>query len=278
MTGRRIRFAVAACLLLPCGCGLIGGDVRSGDAARIPPRPSRHSVRVENLVLKSDAELPAGDPLVADLRRLHAAVNTGLDLPPTARDVTVYLFADEPAYRRYLEFEHPGLPPRRAYFVGTAAALHVYTFLGDRTAEDLRHETTHGLLHASLPGVPLWLDEGLAEYFETPTPGAPNGDYPELLARELAAGRRPDLARLEEITDFAALARRDYAESWAWVHLLMSGDRSVLLDHLASLNARGEPPVSLARRLAADRGGDPNPRLAAHVAGLLGTGVLHAGG
>ena len=269
---------LAGCALGLSGCGPFRPSSTGGDAARIPPRPSRHSVRVENLVLKSDAELPAGDPLVADLRRLHAAVTAGLALPPTARDVTVYLFPDEPSYRRYLEFEHPGLPPRRAYFVGTAAALRVYTFLGDRTAEDLRHETVHGLLHASLPGVPLWLDEGLAEYFETPTPGGVNGDYPEILARELAAGRRPDLARLEELTDFAALARRDYAESWAWVHLLMAGDRAVLLEHLAALGPHGAAPVSLSRRLAADRGGDPNPRLAAHVAGLLGTGVLHAGG
>ena len=154
----------------------------------------------------------------------------------------------------------------------------MYTFLGDRTAEDLRHETVHGLLHASLPGVPLWLDEGLAEYYETPTPGAVNGDYPELLARELAAGRRPDLNRLERLTDFAALTREDYAESWAWVHWLMSGDRSALLAHLESLDARGTAPVPLARRLAEEYGTDPAPRLAAHAAGLLGAGVLHAGG
>ena len=31
---------------------------------------------------------------------------------------------------------------------------------------DLRHECTHALLHAVLPAVPLWLDEGLAKYFE----------------------------------------------------------------------------------------------------------------
>ena len=31
---------------------------------------------------------------------------------------------------------------------------------------DLRHEATHALLHGSLPMVPLWLDEGLAKYFE----------------------------------------------------------------------------------------------------------------
>ena len=278
MAGRVTRVLFAAGVLAASGCAAFHTPEMARDAARAPDRPARHSVRVENLVLKSDAELAPSDPLVADLTRLHADVTAALDLPPTARDVTVYLFPDEPAYRRYLDFAHPGLPPRRAYFVGTAAALHVYTFLGDRTAEDLRHETVHGLLHASLPGVPLWLDEGLAEYFETPEPGAPNGDYPELLARSVAAGWRPDLRRLESLEDFAALTRQDYAESWAWVHFLMGGDRAVLLDHLAALGPGGSSPVGLSTRLAADRGADPAPRLTAHVAGLLGTGVLHAGG
>ena len=39
--------------------------------------------------------------------------------------------------------------------------------LGERQFEaDLRHECTHALLHAALPYVPLWLDEGLASLYE----------------------------------------------------------------------------------------------------------------
>ncbi|MEM9703641.1 MAG: hypothetical protein AAF907_14475, partial [Planctomycetota bacterium] len=229
-------------------------------------------------IVKSDVELSPRDPLIADLSRLQTEVTAALTLPEATKDVSVYLFPDEAAYRAFLQFRHPGLPPRRAYFVGLGSELNVYTYFGERTAEDLRHETVHGLLHASLPGVPLWLDEGLAEYFETPTPGGVNGDYPELLARAVADGWRPDLARLEGMNDFAALTRRDYAESWAWVHLLMTGDRTVLRDHLASLQPGGATPVSLTTRLAADRPSAPGPLLTAHVGTLLGTGVLHAGG
>ena len=46
--------------------------------------------------------------------------------------------------------------------------LLVYTYWGDRIQQDLRHELTHALLHSVLKDVPLWLDEGLAEYFELP--------------------------------------------------------------------------------------------------------------
>ncbi|MFH5803175.1 hypothetical protein [Alienimonas sp. DA493] len=282
---RLAALGLLCCAALGSGCASFtgGADEATGFASAGlapltgPPTPSRHSVRVENLIVKSDSELADDDPLIADLRRLRQDVTAALDLPEATKDVTVFLFADEPAYRAFLEYRHPGLPPRRAYFVGTGTALHVYAYLGDRTAEDLRHETVHGLLHASLPGVPLWLDEGLAEYFETPTPGAINGDYPELLARAVANGWRPDLARLEAMDDFAALSRQDYAESWAWVHLMMSGDRTVLLDHLASLGPGGVSPVSLTARLSADRPSAPGPLLTAHVATLLGSGVLHAG-
>jgi len=278
---RIVAFASLGVAALLCGCAGAnsGSDVSSGLAPLTgPPMPDRHSVRVENLVVKSDEELSKDDPLIADLARLRKNVTTALELPESSKDVTVYLFADETAYRTFLEYRHPGLPPRRAYFVGTGTALHVYTFLGERTAEDLRHETVHGLLHASLPGVPLWLDEGLAEYFETPTPGAVNGDYPELLATAAAEGWRPNLARLENLDDFAALSRQDYAESWAWVHLLMTGDRTVMLEHLSALGPGGTSPIPLARRLAADRPAASGPLLTAHVSTLLGAGVLHAGG
>ena len=274
---RRVPAALAAAvLLLAGGCAGSGGkDWADSGLAPLagPPRPSAHSVRVENLVLKSDTPLAKADPLVADLARLRADVTAALDLPESARDVTVYLFADGAAYRAYLDYAHPGLPDRRAFFVGTGPALHVYTYLGDRGAadvgEDLRHEAVHGLLHAALPGVPLWLDEGLAEYFETPTPGEPNGDYPALLARGVTGGWRPDLERLEGLTDFAALTRRDYAESWAWVHLCMHADRDVLLAHLSSLGPGGRSATPLSARLAAAHAVSPPARLTAHVSGLL---------
>ena len=57
-----------------------------------------------------------------------------------------------------------GVSHRRAFFVETDTQLSVYAQWGDRVAEDLRHEVTHGYLHAVVPNVPLWIDEGLAEF------------------------------------------------------------------------------------------------------------------
>ena len=58
-----------------------------------------------------------------------------------------------------------GRVPRTA---GGPRDLLVYTFWSDHLRQDLRHELTHALLNGVTKEVPLWLDEGLAEYYELP--------------------------------------------------------------------------------------------------------------
>ncbi len=249
------RCALACCfaLLLLGGGNLFGCRAFPRQTAGVTRVPEKHSVRVENLLLVSDFKLSKKDPLVLELQELRERVVATLKLPEPRRDVMVYLFSDQETYRAYLAQLYPGLPDRRAYFVGTSEELAVYTFWGNRIQEDLRHEATHGILHASLAGVPLWLDEGLAEYFEVPgSPvGGMNGDYPQQLAMATSNGWRPDLDRLESIEEFTSLQRIDYQESWAWVHYLLHSSpetRQELLAYIVDL--RDSPqPERLASRL-----------------------------
>ncbi|MEM7811096.1 MAG: hypothetical protein AAF532_06430 [Planctomycetota bacterium] len=243
--------------------------------------PSRHVVHSGHVKLLSDTPLDKHDPLVAELAEVRERATRLLDLPPPDRLVTIYLFPDETAFRRYIDSAFPGLPRRRAYFVGSSSELTVFSHHGERVGEDLRHEYTHGLLHACLDYVPLWLDEGLAEYFEVPRPdaGTPNSDYPGRLGRAVTEGWRPDMSRLEQIEDFAALTARDYQESWAWVHYLLHGSpegADVLRDYLKACrdyDPRDEPPVDLSRRIAALEP-EPEARLMGHVVTLDGPGVI----
>ena len=127
--------------------------------------------------------------------------------------------------------------------MGTPRRLAVYTFWGDRIQEDLRHEFTHGILHSSLKRVPLWLDEGLAEYFEVvgPKPGGVNTEYADRLAAAVANGWQPDLERLEQLEHVADMQRVDYEQAWAWVHFLMHGHPrgpEVLKQYLGNLAQR----------------------------------------
>ena len=265
MASRQIRITLSllAAMLLAAGC-----RTARPDAAQLPVK---HVVRSEQLLVVSDVELRKDHALIQDLIQLRQDVAHELQLPLEGRDVVVYVFADKPKYQKYLDKTYPGLPPRRAYFVGTPRELAVYTFWGDNIQEDLRHEFTHGLLHAQLKDVPLWLDEGLAEYFEVPrsTPNAVNREYARKLGIAIANNWEPDLERLESLQDVIQMQRADYQESWAWVHFLLHNSddsHEVLLNHLQELRENPHPtPLSIALH---DTLPEVNNRYLSHLSSL----------
>src|SRR5262249_53644788 len=182
-----------------------------------------------------------------------------LQLPAANTVIHVYLFEDRDRYDRFMRAKYPDLPRRRAFFVaqprgvGTSEDLLVYTYWGDRIQEDLRHELTHALLPSVLRDVPLWLDEGLAEYFEVP-PGWRGVNYHHLdQLRRGGEAFQPDLARLEQLSQVQQMAPAQYRESWAWVHFMLHSRpeaKKVLVKYLHELRATSNPGA-LRPRLAA---------------------------
>lgn len=247
----------------------------TGCATTRPQRislPVRHTIQSDQLVVVSDFKLPKDHLLIKDLMLLRKQVSETLELPLGSKQVTVYLFTNELEYAQYLQATFPGYPPRRAYFIQTPGKdLAVYTWWGEKIQEDLRHEFTHGLLHAGLTGVPLWLDEGLAEYFEVagPNPGQINVEHAQGLATALQNGWRPDMDRLETLEKVEEMRRPDYRESWAWVHYMINGSpdtRQVLLNYLQDLRTDANPG-SLHARLQAETP-DCDQRLLVYVANV----------
>lgn len=218
--------------------------------------PKHCEIDLDQLTVRSDIDIDRDDPLLQELVSLRKEVRSTLHLPAANRPVTVYLFRDESRYMQYMEERHPQLPARRAFFIGTPKELMVYAYWGDKTREDLRHEYTHGVLHASLKTVPLWLDEGLAEYFEV-APEQPvglNQDHAESLSLAIQNGWRPDIKRLEQIDDVSQMQRADYQEAWAWVHYLLQGTPDgpqLLTEYLQSLNKATHAP-SFANRVSTE--------------------------
>jgi hypothetical protein len=256
----------------------------AGCATTRSPRislPGKHAIRGDQLLVVSDFRIAPDNALITDLKKLRRDVSETLELPLGSRQVMVYIFTNELEYNQYLQATFPGYPPRRAYFIQTPGKeLAVYTWWGERIQEDLRHEYTHGLLHAGLEGVPLWLDEGLAEYFEVagPTPGQINVEHAQGLASALQNGWRPDLDRLESLEKVEQMQRPDYRESWAWVHYMLHGSpdtRQVLLNYLQDLRSDARPG-SLHARLAAQTP-DCEGRMLSYVAGISTFGPWIAG-
>lgn len=249
-----VRLRAALLLYVLAGFGLLttAGCRLTPKTTFTTERPNQHSFATEHFVVYSDDEISADDPLIGELQRLRGSIIDALQLPEQREVVKVYLFGDESSYRWYMQSTWRDLPPRRAYFVGSPKELCVYSFRSPHVEEDLRHEFTHGLLHASLQTVPLWLDEGLAEYFEAEPGESEMVSAANLLEMTLALseGWSPSLYRLELISDFRDLSQRDYAESWAWVHFLLNSTpeaRGVLLSYLESLQTQKVPGRLLER-------------------------------
>jgi hypothetical protein len=210
--------------------------------------PIRHALQVDQLVIYSDFAVAADHRLLVEIARQREEVCKKLDLPDSTEPVRVYLFESAERYRHFINLYYPQLPARRAFFMQTDTRLVVYAHWGDRVAEDLRHEVTHGYLHAVVPQIPLWLDEGIAENFETPPADRGlNRPHVDLLVKLLDSGWHPDLVRLERLTQLEELTQVEYAESWAWTHWLLETTperRDVLAGYLRALRqAEGGPPV-----------------------------------
>src|SRR5262249_9118314 len=129
----------------------------------------------------------------------------------------------------------------------------------------LRHELTHALLHSVLKDVPLWLDEGLAGFFELP----PHQDG--VSSQHLEALRRgpfqPDLGRLEKFDQVRQIEKPEDREAWAWVHLMLRsgpGAKKVLRDYLQALRTEANSGALLPRLRAVVP--EPEQALAEHLA------------
>lgn len=251
----QIRAGLAGLLLaLVAGCHLLQFSPLNqdrGEREPIPGTPGKHSYRVPPYVFLADFEIPRQLPLFRELGRMRDQISRELKLPSAGNVIQVYLFEDRERYERFMHTKYPDLPKRRAFFVaqprrlGGAEDLMVFTYWGDRVQQDLRHELTHAILHSVLKDVPLWLDEGLAEYFELP-PANQGVNYQHLdqLRRPKQGQPKPNLARLEQLGDVQQMTPAEYREAWAWTHLLLRGTtaaKQVLVQYLHELRGNTRP-------------------------------------
>lgn len=279
--------ALLALVAVPAGCETARPDAEAmprdpgvlprgaepaNPAAGPAAPPGKHATRRGPYVFYHDFEIDPADALLAELEALPDQVFGELYLPPGNEIIQVFLFDTQDRYERYMKarYRQMSLPNRRAYFIeefraGAPPELKVFTWMGDHLRTDLRHELTHALLHSVLKAVPIWLDEGLAGYFELPPEQA--GVNPQHLEMLRRGPFMPDLARLEKLGEVKDMEKPEYREAWAWVHFMLRGSpegRRVLHEYLQALRANPNPGPLLPRLEAAF----PNPdhALADHLA------------
>jgi hypothetical protein len=236
-----LRFWLLLCGLWCCGLCLSGCTI----LPRSNPPPPLHTLQLEQLVFQSPLPMAADHRLFQELKQLRTDVYETVGLPISNEPIQVFLLRDESEFINFVQTKFPEFPARRAFFVETDTRLAVYAYWSDRIAEDLRHEVAHGYLHACVPQIPLWLDEGLAEYFELPRQqqGRHTAHLLEL-QQLLSEGRwKPNLTKLAKLDDAGRMTQADYAEAWLWVHWLLHSQpqqRELLTQYLLALR-RAEP-------------------------------------
>jgi Protein of unknown function (DUF1570) len=215
----------------------------------------------------ADFSLVEEQPLLDEVSRLQSELGAILGAPTSREPVHLFLFQAKTTYQTYLEQYFPRVPNRRALFIKTSRGPGmVFACQGTDFEIDVRHESTHALLHAWLPDVPLWLDEGLAEYFEVPRAArAANNPHQAAVQALIRSGSLPRLNELESLTKVEDMGRPEYRDAWAWVHFMLHGPpeaREELQRYLSEIAARSEPgrlSDRLRRRLP-----DLNRRIAEH--------------
>jgi hypothetical protein len=175
-------------------------------------------------VIHSDFSLEPYEWLIDELDKLRTELASILQLPMAQERIDIYLFTEKPTYESYMRHYFPGTVARRAMFIKSNSPGNVFAFKSDQFAVDLRHETTHAVLNSMLPTVPLWLDEGLAEYFEIPAEQRANQHEHLKAMKKLTFWFRPTaLQKLEPLTKLDQMGPSEYRDAWAWIHFLLHG-------------------------------------------------------
>jgi hypothetical protein len=102
--------------------------------------------------------------------------------------------------------------------------------------------------------LPLWLDEGLAEYFEVPkAERLRGGDKLFATVGQVQRGEIPNLSDLQTIKRLEEFNDARYQDSWSWIHYMLhrrGATRSLLVRYLAD-HRSGADAAPLDRQLAA---------------------------
>jgi len=183
-------------------------------------------VESENFTVYSSAGERRARSYLDDFERVRAFFLQALPtIRPRTETARIVIFGDRKEYREY----QPNERTPAFYRGGSGEDLIVFGPLGQGAFPVAIHEYVHLLVnHAGLK-LPLWLNEGLAEYYSTLEPRGS-----KVLAGKLPPGRRelllmekwiplPVIFGVEPESEYyqdPKLAPRFYSQSWALVHML----------------------------------------------------------
>ena len=230
-------------------------------------------VQIDQFMIHSDFALEDLPELQEILGNLRGDIGEMLGQEKQSSKVHIVMFGSQREYSRYMAHYFPSIVPRRAIYLQDRGPGMLFTFLHDNIDTDLRHEAVHALLNQTGVPLPLWLDEGLAEYFEVPKQQRyRHNSHLHPVASRAKGGIVPSLLELERMTDMPSFNDNHYRDSWAWTHFLLHRNqhtRQLLLEYL-DRHRRRIPQANLIRQLSAAML-DPSHEFQQHFIQLLDT-------
>lgn len=228
-------------------------------AAGAPDLPRENekwiAVRADDVEIFSNASPSLALDVARDLLRMREAVGKITRLKVRSPvPIKVFLFANERTFAPYRDSMFQRVPQNiTGVFLGSEDANFIL-LRGDSPGGIDRlvyHELTHYFVNNTVPNVPLWLGEGIAEYYSTFRSsgeevhiGRPVPEHVNWLRREQLIPLRDLFSMDRHSPDYNEGARAGvfYAQSWALLHYLMLGDgeRRAQLSKFLLLSSQGK--------------------------------------
>ena len=189
----------------------------------------------------------ASDRMKRDVNQIYKILNKNVgvsQLNPIT--LNLKLFDDKGMFNAYKKKVAPNMGTAGGFYISRLNEASVYTSKNDeRMYEVTRHEATHAIVNGAFGSIPIWLNEGLAEYFEALSFKntmtriiKPDNAHLKLLSKSSL----PSLASHFNITNeqwySESSKNKHYALGWSLVYFMMSSKQDkqflkLMLDHLA---------------------------------------------
>ncbi len=235
--GRRGAWAAGVALVFVAG---LGGEARG--VWPIRQAGGEHIVQTPHYIVRTELGADVAQMVASQQEALYVELVRRMGdvrKPPPDQRFSVLVLPDRRRYERELAPEAEG---SRGIFIPAKDVLACWGGAEepDLILETLRHEGTHQLVwHCIGPQCPMWLNEGLAVFYEHAQfrkGGLEVGQVPPgrvaSLRLAIQEGRLLPLARMRSMTNKewvaavnskAAQAALQYDEAWAMVHFLAYG-------------------------------------------------------
>jgi hypothetical protein len=178
--------------------------------------------------------------------------------------LTLVVFGEEREFQRYLPLLASGgrPPPVGGFFTRREswAVVGLPARVSDETRRTIFHEGVHWFLSTGKTRNPLWLEEGLAEVFSTFRAGEKEAEWGWAVDNHVRLLRTVPLPPIERLLRtvqsevFGDDRRRTgifYAQSWAFVHLLLFGQhdipRTAMANYLETVSSGTSPAAAFQR-------------------------------